>query len=78
MCWLQLIDPDEYVFTTEGHLLPLSLSRSGNASRVTTLSDPAPPSCDENQHERSCPSAPLLPAQVRRSPVQRVDRRGVA
>ncbi|XP_072228295.1 ER degradation-enhancing alpha-mannosidase-like protein 3 isoform X2 [Leuresthes tenuis] len=53
------IDIDEYIFTTEAHLLPVSLSTTqatcqGNATRT------APVSQDEDLFTHSCPSAETL------------------
>lgn len=60
-----LINIDDFIFTTEAHLLPLSL---GQLSNITTMAKD-----DEDNHlmdldfMRSCPSPnKLFPAQVRR------------
>lgn len=56
------IDLDEYVFTTEAHLLPLSISQMGNHTFFST----DPKETSTNFYERSCPSSnSLLPEKIR-------------
>ncbi|XP_063228642.1 ER degradation-enhancing alpha-mannosidase-like protein 3 isoform X2 [Bacillus rossius redtenbacheri] len=61
-----LLDLDEFLFTTEGHLLPLSLAHSANHSLATVLElDDAED--DDVQFARSCPNTlHLFPESVRR------------
>ncbi|KAL5281282.1 EDEM3 family protein [Megaselia abdita] len=54
------IDLDEYVFTTEAHLLPLSISQMGNYTSTDLKETPT------NFYEKSCPSSnSLLPEKIR-------------
>ncbi|XP_065342933.1 ER degradation-enhancing alpha-mannosidase-like protein 3 isoform X2 [Cloeon dipterum] len=71
-----VLDLDEFIFTTEAHLLPLSLSTSGNASAAhlnpsaLKVAPPIEPTA-QNGHDpdepRTCPSTlHLFPESVRR------------
>nr|CAD7438420.1 unnamed protein product [Timema bartmani] len=62
-----LLDLDEFLFTTEGHLLPLSLARDSNFSVVTISEQGDLYFDDEMEFARSCPNTlHLFPETVRR------------
>ncbi|XP_046605659.1 ER degradation-enhancing alpha-mannosidase-like protein 3 [Neodiprion virginianus] len=57
-----VIDPDEFVFTTEGHLLPLTLASIGSNTSSGFEKD----IIDVDEFDRTCPnSLHLFPASVR-------------
>ncbi|XP_075228834.1 ER degradation enhancer, mannosidase alpha-like 2 isoform X1 [Lycorma delicatula] len=60
-----LINLDEFLFTTEAHLLPLSLARSHSNMTVFTVSDAG--GLEDGEYSRQCPSSlKLFPESVRR------------
>nr|CAD7393192.1 unnamed protein product [Timema cristinae] len=62
-----LLDLDEFLFTTEGHLLPLSLARDSNFSVVAISEQGDLYFDDEMEFARSCPNTlHLFPETVRR------------
>ncbi|XP_012259951.2 ER degradation-enhancing alpha-mannosidase-like protein 3 isoform X2 [Athalia rosae] len=57
-----VLDPDEFVFTTEGHLLPLTLASIGSNTSLGFEKDVI----DVDEFDRTCPnSLHLFPASVR-------------
>ncbi|RZF46376.1 hypothetical protein LSTR_LSTR007909 [Laodelphax striatellus] len=67
-----VVDLDEFIFTTEAHLLPLSLARSHSNVTVFSITDVnggggGGAGADESEYSRQCPSPlRLFPAAVRR------------
>lgn len=57
-----ILDLDEFIFTTEGHLLPLTLSGRANVSRAQMAED-----VDDYEFARTCPNTlQLFPETVRK------------
>ncbi|KAJ8937753.1 hypothetical protein NQ318_006616 [Aromia moschata] len=60
-----ILNLDEFLFTTEGHLLPLSLAgRTGNGTKVSDLE------IDDSEFARSCPNTLQLFPETVRKPLQ--------
>ncbi|XP_076062740.1 ER degradation enhancer, mannosidase alpha-like 2 isoform X2 [Oratosquilla oratoria] len=55
-----IIDMDEFVFTTEAHLLPLSLARLSNLTAVPLREGQEEASDQDVEYSRSCPNAHFL------------------
>lgn len=62
-----ILDLDEFLFTTEAHLLPLSLARNSNYTVITISEQNDMKFEEDTEFARSCPNTlHLFPASVRR------------